>query len=423
MNSSLTCPGFYKMSDLQKLKKEDLIRIIERRNAEIDALININKELKGFFKLEDLLVQIMNITKKMMRSEACSLLLIHEESDEMYFYAANSEQKLDEISFHKGKGIAGRVVNTGKSVLTNNVQEDPDHYKGVDEKTGFTTMSMICVPMTLEKKIMGTMQVLNKIDGDYTQDDLRLLDLISAQAAMAIEYVRSNEQRIVSERMATVGSMASAIIHDLRNSMHVISGYTQIISLEDENSTFTEYCEAINSEIDKLINMSHELLEFSRGSKISLSLKAISLNDYLKFFFHQTQKYLDKKGVNFELELYDDCNLPLDQDKMSRALQNLINNAQSSFIENEEKKIILKGGFNEDTPIIVVEDNGHGMDPVALKNVFKPFYSKEKKGAIGLEMAITENIVRGHKAMIQAESEVGKGTTFTIHFKDYKPPE
>lgn len=411
------------MNDLQKLEKEDLINIIERRNDEIDALININKELKGFFKLEDLLVQIMNITKQMMHSEACSLLLVHEESDEMYFYAANSEQKLGEISFHKGKGIAGSVVSTGKSVLTNNVQEHPDHYKGVDEKTGFVTKSMICVPMTLEKKIMGTMQILNKIDGDYTEDDMRLLDLISAQAAMAIEYVRSNEQKIISERMATVGNMASAIIHDLRNSMHVISGYTQIISLEDENATFTEYCEAINSEIDKLINMSHELLEFSRGSRISINMKATSLNDYLKFFFHQSQKYLEKKGVSIELELYDDCDVLLDQDKMSRALQNLVRNAHNSLEKGKEKKLVLRGGLNENSPIIVVEDNGQGVDPLALKNIFKPFYSKEKKGAIGLEMAITENIVHGHKATIKAESEVGKGTKFTIHFQDYKPPK
>ena len=411
------------MNDLQSLEKKDLIGIIRRRDAEIDILLKISTALKGYFKLEELLVQIMNCTKKMMNSEACSLLLIHEDTQEMFFYAANSEQDLGEISFQKGKGIAGSVVGSGEPVITNNVQEHPKFYKGVDERTGFVTRSMICVPMAIENRIMGTMQTLNKIDGEYTEHDLRLLELISAQAAMAIEYVRSNEQKILSERMATVGSMASAIIHDLRNSMHVISGYTQLISLEDENASFREYCEAINSEIDKLINMSHELLEFSRGSKISLSLKATSLNDYLNYFYHQTKKYLEEKGIDFTLELYDDCKIPIDQDKMSRAIQNLIKNSRSALEETSEKKIALRGGLSGNIPVIVVEDNSKGMDPKTLKNVFIPFYSRKKKGAIGLEMAITENIIRGHKATIKAESDIGKGTKFTILFENYKPPK
>ncbi|MBW1848256.1 MAG: GAF domain-containing protein [Deltaproteobacteria bacterium] len=405
------------MNDLQTLEKQDLVDIIQKRDAEIDALLKINQELKGFSKLEDLLIQIMNITKEMMNSEACSLLLIHEETQEFIFYTANSEQKLDETSFHKGNGITKNVVTTGKPVIVNNVQEHPKFHKGADDRTGFVARSMMCVPMTIEKKIMGTVQTLNKIDGEYTEHDLHLLNLISAQVAMAIEYVRVNEQKILRERMATVGSMASAIIHDLRNSMHVISGFTQIISIEDENASFTEYCEAINREVDKLINISHELLEFSRGSKISLSVKATSLNDYLRFFYHQTKKLHEEKGIDFTLELYDDCNMSLDQDKMARAIQNLIRNARVALEENPEKKIILKGGLNEGLPVIIVEDNSKGMDPKTLKNVFKPFYSKEKKGVIGLELAITESIVRGHKATIKAESEIGIGTRIRQRLK------
>jgi signal transduction histidine kinase len=411
------------MNDIKTLEKRDLVSLIQRRNSEIDALFKINKELKGFIKLDDLLIQITDITKKIMNSEACSLLLIHEETQDMFFYAANSEQKLNEISFHKEKGITGSVVTTGQPVIVNNVQEHPKFYKGIDERTGFVTRSMICVPMTVEKKIIGAMQALNRIDGEYTDHDLRLLDLISAQAAMAIEYVRANEQKILSERMATVGSMASAIIHDLRNSMHVISGFTQIISIEDENASFTEYCEAINKEIDKLINISHELLEFSRGSKISLNMKTTSLNDYLRFFYHQTKKIHEDKGIDLILELYDDCDVALDQDKMARAIQSLIRNARTSLEENSGKKIILKGGLKEDLPVIIVEDNGKGIDPKTLKNIFKPFYSKEKKGAVGLELAITETIVRGHKATIKAESEVGMGTRFIITFENYQPPK
>ena len=411
------------MNDLQALGKKDLVRILQRRDAEIDTLLKINNELKGFFNLEDLLLRIVNFTEKMIHSEACSILLIHKETEEMSFFTAHSEQKLDETSFHNGRGIIGSVLNTGDPVISNNVQEHPKFSKEIDERMGFVTRSMICVPMTIEKRILGTLQALNKIEGEYTYHDLRLLDLISTQAAMAVEYVRSNEQKMLNERMATVGNMASSIIHDLRNSMHVISGFTQIITIEDENASYTEYCEAINKEIGKLMNISQELLEFSRGSKISLNMKTASLNDYLRFSYHQTKKFHEEKGIDFKLELYDDCHVALDQDKMTLAIQNLLRNARVALEETEEKKITLKGGLSEGFPLIIIEDTSKGMDQEILKNVFNPFYSKEKRGAIGIEMAITKSIVEGHKATIKAESEIGKGTKFIITFKDYQPLE
>jgi signal transduction histidine kinase len=359
----------------------------------------------------------------MMNSEACSILLIHEETEDVFIYTSDSKQKLDESSFSKGKGIIGSVASTGESVISNNVHEHPKFYKEIDGNAGITTHSMMCVPMILKKRVLGTMQTFNKIDGEFTYHDLRLLDLISMQAIVAVEYLRANEQKIVNERMAKVGNMAGSIIHDLRNSMHVISGFSQIISIEDKNASFTEYCESINKEIGKLMNISHELLEFARGSNISLSLKAASLNDYLRFSYHQTKKFHEEKGIDFHLELYEDCYVELDQDKMALAIQNLLRKARVAVKETGEKKITLKGGLSEGLPVIIVEDTGAVMDRKALKNVFKPFYSKERKGAIGIEMAITKNIVDGHRATIKAESVEGKGTRFIITFEDYQSSE
>ncbi len=112
--------------------------------------------------------------------------------------------------------------------------------------------------------------------------------------------------------------------------------------------------------------------------------------------------------------MHDDATLPLDTSKMQRVVQNLISNARDALVDSCD--VTLEGGIMDGRPVILVTDSGKGMDEETMKNVFKPFFTKGKSGGTGLGMAIVENIVEGHDAQIQIESELGVGTTFRIQF-------
>jgi len=396
-----------------KLSREELISLVERKSEEVGVLTEINRRLKGHFEIGSLLKEIMNTTKKILNSEACSLLLVDEETQQLFFYVTDdSGSNLDQFRIEKGQGVVGAVFESGEPLIVNNAQQDPRFFKGVDAETGFVTKSLACVPMTLGRRVIGVVEVLNKLENDYAEDDLQILETLASQSALAIEYVRANEKRSMNERMAVVGNMAAAVIHDLRNSMQVISGFSQLIALQQPDQK--ENCEIIRSEIDKLVQMSQEILEFSRGSKISISPKNVSLIEFIRNLHALNKTKLSEEKVDFQLELLEDVTISIDVVKMQRVIQNIISNAVDAL--SDDRVIVITGGLIESKAIIKTMDHGQGMDSETQKNLFKPFFTKGKAGGTGLGMAIVQNIISSHNATIQVDSELGKGTTFTLDF-------
>ena len=397
------------------MPKEELLKLVTRKSEEIQVLREINNRLSGHFEIDSLLKEIMNYTKRILRSEACSLLLVDEDSEKLFFYVTDDScTDLEAVRIEKGQGIVGAVFETGQPLIVNNVDEDPRFFSGVDQQTGFSTKSLICVPMSVGTKHIGVVEVLNRIEGSYTREDLETLESIASQSAIAIEYVRASEKRSFDERLAVVGNMSAAMVHDLRNSMQVISGFSQLIAMEQPQNR--EYCDVISREIDKLVQMSQEILEFSRGSKINIEPVQVSLGSFLKSIHRLNIDKMAKHGCAFELVMHNDVQLNLDVNKMQRVVQNILNNAIEASVDCRE--ITLEGGLIGEIPRIIVRDRGNGMDPDSISKIFKPFFTKGKAGGTGLGMAIVKNIVEGHNATISVKSEMSKGSEFVIKFKE-----
>ena len=397
------------------MPKEELVKLVTRKSEEIQVLREINNRLSGHFEIDSLLKEIMNYTKRILRSEACSLLLVDEDSGELFFYVTDDScADLEAVRIEKGQGIVGAVFETGQPLIVNNVDEDPRFFSGVDQQTGFSTKSLICVPMSVGTKHIGVVEVLNRIEGNYTREDLETLESIASQSAIAIEYVRASEKRSFDERLAVVGNMSAAMVHDLRNSMQVISGFSQLIAMEQPQNR--EYCDVISREIDKLVQMSQEILEFSRGSKINIEPVQVSLGSFLKSIHRLNIDKMAKHGCAFELVMHNDVQLNLDVNKMQRVVQNILNNAIEASVDCRE--ITLEGGLIGEIPRIIVRDRGNGMDPDSISKIFKPFFTKGKAGGTGLGMAIVKNIVEGHNATISVKSKMSKGSEFVIKFKE-----
>lgn len=399
----------------ESLSRGELLELVTRQSGEISVLREINNRLKGHFEIDSLLREIMNYTKDILHSEACSLLLADESSDQLFFYVTDDTGvDLTQIRLESGQGVVGAVFQSGEALIVNNAQEDPRFFQGVDDQTGFVTQALLCVPMAVGTRRIGVVEVLNRLSGAYTAEDSKILESIASQAALAIEYVRANEKRSFDDRMAVVGNMAATVIHDLRNSMQVISGFSQLIAMEQPDQL--EYCEVIGTEIDKLVEMSQEILEFSQGSSITVRPLKMSLLSFLKTLYELNYPRLIKENCTFELITYDDVVVSIDPAKMQRAVQNILNNALEALENN--RTIQLIGGLIDGKAKIIVKDSGKGMDSSALSNVFKPFFTKGKSGGTGLGMAIVESIVKGHGGEIYVESELSVGSTFTIGLSD-----
>ena len=155
----------------------------------LNALNNISLELTRTTDLDALLNKIIEYAAIIVKAEAASILLLDKKKNELYFKASLGK-KSKEIKKYKvkvGEGIAGWVAEKGKSLIVDDVTKDTRWNKNIDSSTKFTTKSLICVPLVLEKDIMGVMEVINKKDKEcFDKNDEEILNSFANQVVIAL---------------------------------------------------------------------------------------------------------------------------------------------------------------------------------------------------------------------------------------------
>lgn len=176
-----------------KVKANQLADPAERlRRAEM--LLEISREVSGLESLDDILEALVRITTTELGAERGSLFLNDPTTGELYSRTAQGIFKR-EIRILNDRGIAGHVFTTNQSEIVHDAYSDARFNSEVDEKTDYVTRSILCVPLrTVRGEVMGVTQILNKIEGSFTDDDLRLLESITTQASIALQSHQLIEQ-------------------------------------------------------------------------------------------------------------------------------------------------------------------------------------------------------------------------------------
>jgi transcriptional regulator with GAF, ATPase, and Fis domain len=166
-----------------------------RETRELRSLLDISRSLHQSINLDHLLLQIVSKIRQAMHTESVSVILHDEAANQFFFRMVESDQaesaeKVREVRFPVDQGIAGSVFRSGVAELIPDAAKDPRHYCVVDQKTDFTTRSMIAVPLQTKGKTIGVLEVLNKKTGQFDEQDVRFLKTIAGPVAMALENAR-----------------------------------------------------------------------------------------------------------------------------------------------------------------------------------------------------------------------------------------
>lgn len=155
-------------------------------------LLEAIRKLSSTLNLSDLLRQVMQLATDVVEAESSSLLLYDEQTGELFFDLALSEKEseLKTIRIKPGEGIAGWVLENKKSRIVDDVAADPQWAKRADEHTRFETKSLLAVPLIYKDKLLGVVEAVNKLSGEFTDEDCRILEAFASQAAVAIENAR-----------------------------------------------------------------------------------------------------------------------------------------------------------------------------------------------------------------------------------------
>jgi HD-GYP domain-containing protein (c-di-GMP phosphodiesterase class II) len=184
-----------------------------------------NVQAKSVPYMTRMLEQIIRMTQKSLNTSAASILLFRDNDQELYFEAASGPvgKTLRQVKLSTKYGIAGQVARTGKPLIVNDVNRSEKFHKMIDDTTGFSTESLICAPLSVKNKILGVIEILNKLDGtEFNEQDLEAAVSVASTAAMAIEHTRMR-QMILDTYKSTLMMMAEAIDNKIPNK----SGHSQ----------------------------------------------------------------------------------------------------------------------------------------------------------------------------------------------------
>lgn len=183
---------------INRILKEKSMRIenkilqqeLDIAKKEIEFFEEVAKILTSSMELNQILVAIMKKTKEMTNAEAWSVLLVDEETGELVFEKTDGKKKpkIEKYRLKLGEGIAGWVAQEGVPVIVPDVSRDERFSSKVDRQTHFRTKSLMCVPIKSKGRVIGVLEVVNKVTGgQFTNEDLTLLMRLIDQAALAIE--------------------------------------------------------------------------------------------------------------------------------------------------------------------------------------------------------------------------------------------
>lgn len=178
---------------------------LQKENRNLRSLIHTSLLLNSPLELATLLDLIMRISKKVMRAEAATLMLVDEEQGDLTYEVALGEkgkQIKQLFRLKMGQGVAGWVAKHAQSVIVEDAAKDSRFYSKVDKTTGFVTKSIICVPLLVEGKVIGILEAFNPLEKKSFDDgDLELFEVFSAQVAVAVAKARWHEKMLREQKL------------------------------------------------------------------------------------------------------------------------------------------------------------------------------------------------------------------------------
>lgn len=257
----------------------------------------------------------------------------------------------------------------------------------------------------------------HKIEYD-SRDELGVLAQTMDQMRIAIlnriEQIKALQNELIQkEKLASIGTVASAINHEIRNQLSFGMAAELIRQQHPNDDGIQRYTQMILDARDYILRMLDDLRNFTRaGSSIEYSMERIDLRELIGHTVNFAKFDKELKHVDLNTDCQPNLFTRCDQQRISQVLINLIRNAGHAM--NTEGAIDIRLSQRDGMAIVQIEDHGCGIPPENLDKIWQPFFSTKGDRGLGLGLDICRKIVQDHNGRINCVSQVDVGTTFTI---------
>lgn len=228
-----------------------------------------------------------------------------------------------------------------------------------------------------------------------------------------------------TSKLASIGRLAAGVAHEINNPMAIISEKAGLIKDLTEMSDdfankerFLDLVRSIHSAVVRCRTITHRLLGFAR--QMDVSPEVIDLNDLIREVMSFMEREAFHRDIRIELDLAEDLpTIKSDRGQLQQVFLNVVNNAMDAVGKGGEIGISTWVA-DEDMVGVKIRDDGCGIPPDKLMRIFEPFFTTKGQGkGTGLGLSITYGIINKLGGKVSVESQVNKGTTFTIELPQH----
>lgn len=229
--------------------------------------------------------------------------------------------------------------------------------------------------------------------------------------AMCTSIQEGREELIRHERIATIGRLATSIVHDLRNPLAAIYGGAEMLV---DGHLSTEQVRRLAGNIYRSSRRIQELLQelVDTGRGTTAGSEVCRLNDIVSAAYEVYAGAAGAQSVTVEIDVPQEIELPMERARMERVFLNLIDNALAAMPKGGRLRISAES--SPDSVIVRVQDSGPGIAPQIRHQLFQPFVTSGKKNGVGLGLAFSHQTVLDHGGDLWADTAVEEGARFVI---------
>ncbi len=404
------------------IENTELIQVAKEKQASLEMLAaagQIGQRLNANLDVDHAIADFTEACRFLLDAEKCSVLIVDWDAESLRFWDNRSSgaARYDGPTLGLHNSIAGWVARTGEPALVPDVLSDPRHTDREDVVSGLEMRQIICVPLNVQGQVLGVIEVLNKINGNFDELDLRLLQLLASSAAVTLENTqRYTLQQAEVKQKAELYSVAS---HGLRSPlMSIITWLDWILETGVQNDLHKARLEDIRSQTFNLSRFVSEILDMSRieVGNVRIRLTPIALIPYVK----RAVALFELRAPTHRFEVEVSGHIPpvlADETQLLIVLDHLLENAVKYSPASTVIKI--KVASTEGQVTVSVCDQGPGIPAEELENLFTRFYRGRQQSAnghsLGLGLYISKKLIEAQGGDLWVESTVGHGSNFTFH--------
>ncbi len=428
---------------------------VAQLSRQLAAVQRIAAGLSSVTKVDDIVREALGLCLEIAEADAGSLVL-HDPKKEKLVYRyviGEAAATITGLEIAPTQGIAGQVFTSGESLISEDVSKEKSHYAGVQEQTGYVTHNMVTVPLkSVDGSPIGVIQVLNKREGAFTDNDVRLIEIMASEVAAAVESARLAEEA----RLATVVRYLGDLSHDVKNMIAPVKTGSETLQMFAEEAwealdqvaaeAGPELAEKITEAVGTFRDFMPELIEmFLEGSdavqqrmaEVSNAIKGMvseptfeeaDVPEIAGRVLNLLKTQAEKACVTLAVESGEDVPTAcVDKKQIYNLIYNLIFNAIDACSDGCSVTFRTLAGPSGSWPdgnylILECEDTGPGIPPEVKAKLFTENAVSTKPMGTGLGTKIVANVVRAHGGTIELDSEVGRGTIVRCKIPRCQPP-